>query len=648
MSTPWSLFKSSFKEQFHGRSKSSNSEQAKKTTTTTLDTSKLTSDTSKIHLPIQKSFTSAMPPSPPSSPSQSSRPRRRQSISGTRFFMSRDHGDAFPTGPEVMRRRKQFALDIPEILARVGYFIPQWSGYITPHFSPKQILRCARVSRHWYNVMMPLVWHTFDDTSRVPNHVLERYLHMIRVLVHKHNFGGKSPALSGCTNLVQLTVSPWISGLEELLKANKRLVKVSWVTGGSSYNKISDTNLEAISQLPRLQVLEISGCQLDHLKLLIVLRALGSNGKGLTTLRLTNVKFMDTASSLLLRIAPGRFELIEKTYVDENVYLLELQASHGLVLHPNLIHFVSRCHGLERLQIDGDLTAIKDSPNQLLAECLTQFCPRFKYFSYKADKICGLSKTPILFPASTANGYIQAMNAKELGPPAPPPDKVGQPWWPIGFDMDCLLLSADMAQAVTSLDFLDTVQVTLFRTNDVPTLISNLTIAVEILTTCRHLRIFQLEYASILQFKESMLSPSQACFLFLQPWACSNLEQFAYNGIKRPVVAESSSEVFVRGQAEMFLPLKMNELFIDVTKARQEWMYESSHVRSRRSSLQEGEDEAEKADDTSDAGSVRTTILADIQALQHIILKQIQQLKRFRTLRLNGQERSDFSEFYSV
>ncbi|KAG0032778.1 hypothetical protein BGZ81_010063 [Podila clonocystis] len=131
-----------------------------------------------------------------------------------------------PTVP-LTTVRKPSALDIPEILIKIGHAIPQFSSYFTARYSPKQILRCTRVSRLWYNVMMPLVWHSFDDSvmNTVPAHVLKQNANWIRVLNHQHNFGGQTSPFVACQNLVQLTLSPWVGGVDKLIKSNKRLTK---------------------------------------------------------------------------------------------------------------------------------------------------------------------------------------------------------------------------------------------------------------------------------------------------------------------------------------------------------------------------------------------------------------------------------------
>ncbi|KAG0336549.1 hypothetical protein BG000_006455 [Podila horticola] len=529
--------------------------------------------------------------------------------------------------------RKPSALDIPEILVRIGHAIPQFSAYVTVRYSPKQILRCTRVSRLWYNVMMPLVWHSFDDSvmKAVPAHVLKQNAHWIRVLNHHHNFGGQTGTFAACQNLVQLTLSPWVGDVNELIKANKRLAKVCWTSGGY-HQEIADSSLDAISQLPRLEVLQFSGCKLNHRKLLIVLDTLSTAGRrGLVSLVLSNVIFLDSAMSVAAK------EAAEKT-MPEQVALKDLQISQSLAHGPILNELVSRCTSLERLQINGDKSIVNIDQNQQLSKCLAENCPRLKYFHYNADKNYDLYSLPTLLPTSVAHGYIRTINGREKGKPAPQHENEGEPWWPIALKMDSLSLDSDMTLAVSTLDFLDTLELTLFKTSESSSVMADLMNSVQILTTCRHLRVFQLEYVSILRFNEPMLSPGQACFLFLQPWSCTHLERFAYSGIKRPVKRES-------GEGDMYLPLKMSELLMDVSHAQPEWVYESSVTSVCKKQREREASTLSSTGHRIDEGYLGTTFLDDIREFQEKMFAQVRQLKRLGTIAFNGVERSEFSIF---
>ncbi|KAF9298546.1 hypothetical protein BGZ74_009339 [Mortierella antarctica] len=536
---------------------------------------------------------------------------------------------------------KPSALDIPEILLKIGHAIPQFSTYVTVRYFPKQILRCTRVSRLWYSVMMPLVWHSFHDSvmSAVPAHVLKQNAHWIRVLNHQHNFGGQNGIFAACQNLVQLTLSPWVEAVDELVKANKRLTKVCWTSGGHR-QEMADSSLEAISLLPRLEVLQFSSFKLNHRKLLITLDTLSNAGRrGLVSLVLLDVIFLDPVMSAVAK------EAAEKT-VPERVTPKDLQISQNLVHSPILNEFVSRCTSLERLQINGDKSIFLIDESRRLSKCLAENCPRLKFFHYDKGNNYGLFSLPKLLPAVVAYGYIMTINGREQGKPAPQDANEEEPWWPIGLKLDILSLDYYTAIAIRTLDFLDTLDLTLFETEEASSVTADLMNTVQIVTTCRHLRVFQLEYVNLLRLNEPMLSPGQACFLFLQPWSCTYLERFAYSGIKRPVKRETAQGIVVgtvpNGE-DMYLPLKMSELLMDVSQVLPAWAFESS-VKSVRKNQREASTSSSTGQRI-DEGYLGTTVLDDIREFQERLFAQVRQLKRLRTIAFNGEERSDFSAF---
>ncbi|KAG0325088.1 hypothetical protein BG004_003298 [Podila humilis] len=500
-------------------------------------------------------------------------------------------------------RRRVNALEIPEILARVGHFIPQWTTHIACRFSPRQILQCTQVCRLWYNVLYPLVWQAFDDSimQYIPIGVIRLNANWIRVLDHRHNFKVNN-AFANCQNLVQLTLSPWVTEADILLKSNKRLVKICWLSSKEFSFSISDTNLEAISQLSRLEELHFSGCKLDHRKLLMVLAALGQKtrsrnggggvggGDGLVTLKLSNVVFFDQQQQekeeeeeedeLQLANNINNIHNNNNNKLPDQVPLKELQISQLLVHQPGFLAFVERCKALEKLQIEGDsgdggssggdgdnTSTTVERKHLKLQDCLVKHCPRLKSFQYKTDKLVSWSIEPVFLPDKAVMGYIQTIRATEsesasgfvssLSSPseAASQKRVGsdpiddndltvQGWRrrpTIGFKLDSISLSIEVTTAANSLQYLNTLELNLFgikHSYSSTSVMNDLRNSVLILTTCQHLQIFKVEYENLFQLKEPMLSLDQACFLFHQPWACTKLERFAYSGIKRFVTQQ--------------------------------------------------------------------------------------------------------------
>ncbi|KAK3816334.1 MAG: hypothetical protein J3Q66DRAFT_342243 [Benniella sp.] len=85
--------------------------------------------------------------------------------------------------PKVPVSFTKMALDCPEILYAIGYWIPLFEKIYLTTFKPEMLLRCCLVSKLWNKVLTPLLWR-IDDTqtmSRLPQAVLERNREHVRI-----------------------------------------------------------------------------------------------------------------------------------------------------------------------------------------------------------------------------------------------------------------------------------------------------------------------------------------------------------------------------------------------------------------------------------------------------------------------------------
>ncbi|KAF9156034.1 hypothetical protein BG015_007600 [Linnemannia schmuckeri] len=87
-------------------------------------------------------------------------------------------------------------LDIPEILAVIGAFLPLWvdpTPCLNPKrptdtgsllFRPKILLSCLLVSKLWHKTLLPVLWYSYrsDSMDKVPDAVIGRYSHHFRIL----------------------------------------------------------------------------------------------------------------------------------------------------------------------------------------------------------------------------------------------------------------------------------------------------------------------------------------------------------------------------------------------------------------------------------------------------------------------------------
>ncbi|KAG0303989.1 hypothetical protein BGZ98_006059 [Dissophora globulifera] len=178
-------------------------------------------------------------------------------------------------------------LDIPEILSRVGLYIPLWvyppasdtahhpRVHYTrrPRFSPKDLLSCIRVNRTWHEILLPILWFTFDDISfhsaGQSVQILTRYRHHLRIL----ELSRPSPAVLAIPPhlLPQHLVHLDLSGLVDhthwtkaLVLQNTRLQSLRWK--GGDFHRDNYRTLDALAmskQLRRLQDLQLECWNLD-------------------------------------------------------------------------------------------------------------------------------------------------------------------------------------------------------------------------------------------------------------------------------------------------------------------------------------------------------------------------------------------------
>src|SRR5690348_5412983 len=105
-------------------------------------------------------------------------------------------------------------LDIPEILTRIGLFLPLWvdskNNISSPtserrtHFKPHTFLTCASVSKTWRQAFLPILWHRYDCIlmKSVPQETVAINSPHFRVL---QIFNNDATAFQ-CVDLVDLTI----------------------------------------------------------------------------------------------------------------------------------------------------------------------------------------------------------------------------------------------------------------------------------------------------------------------------------------------------------------------------------------------------------------------------------------------------------
>ncbi|KAF9124695.1 hypothetical protein BGW39_007961 [Mortierella sp. 14UC] len=91
------------------------------------------------------------------------------------------------------------ALDLPDVLARIGYFLPYFSVNVVKtrwgseksqrRFRPNVFHKCFLVCRFWYSTLLPVLWrdYVYEEMQHLPPRVLGRYSLLFQ---HFDSYGG--------------------------------------------------------------------------------------------------------------------------------------------------------------------------------------------------------------------------------------------------------------------------------------------------------------------------------------------------------------------------------------------------------------------------------------------------------------------------
>ncbi|KAF9155930.1 hypothetical protein BG015_007961 [Linnemannia schmuckeri] len=198
------------------------------------------------------------------------------------------------------------ALTIPEILTRIGFFLPSWvanprpnhngnCGYVPYLDRPRTLLNCMLVSKQWYQVMTPILWYTClaPRIRAVPAATFERFHHHVRILELKDSNTFFPWSAFQCRQLLDLTITVRsnLDFCKELVRVNPDL-KSLWWNGMIGWTK-APLDPELFSGLKRLESLTLiqwdgSGELLAH-----TLRVVAKTLTNLDLRFITGVKIRD-------------------------------------------------------------------------------------------------------------------------------------------------------------------------------------------------------------------------------------------------------------------------------------------------------------------------------------------------------------------
>ncbi|KAF9079387.1 hypothetical protein BGX23_004213, partial [Mortierella sp. AD031] len=152
-------------------------------------------------------------------------------------------------------------LELPEIIERVGYFLPLWVRERTERcaemtFKSQTFQACILVSKLWYQTLLPILWAEYDAEAMVdiPAHILAHHHSHLRTFCMQRS----QRALDvGCTRLVDLSLSVEtgdLANLRRLIRSNPGLKTLAWNgPNGSELLEVTD-----LARLPHLEHLTLS------------------------------------------------------------------------------------------------------------------------------------------------------------------------------------------------------------------------------------------------------------------------------------------------------------------------------------------------------------------------------------------------------
>ncbi|KAH7059946.1 hypothetical protein BKA57DRAFT_446035 [Linnemannia elongata] len=279
-------------------------------------------------------------------------------------------------------------LQLPEIIARVGNFLPLWSQEralgscrLKLVFLPKTFLTCFLISKVWHDTLLPLLWSYYEAEAMeiVPLPTLARYSVYFRTYCH-HGYGSRALDIFGCRRVVKAALNP--ETIEEL-EESRRMVREN---GGGlkelEWNGPTGSTplrVEDFAGLKTLEKLRLSRWKVDGGRLWSVLEVLAGS------LKVLEIDWLSGVDELFDINDDG----VDVQGTAMILPLLEVYRAYGPPHGPNPANFVKRCPNLVRsvLSLDADECYYKDDNKNItrLADSLHTRCPNLRALTIKGS-----------------------------------------------------------------------------------------------------------------------------------------------------------------------------------------------------------------------------------------------------------------------
>ncbi|KAI8600601.1 hypothetical protein EDD21DRAFT_376711 [Dissophora ornata] len=258
-------------------------------------------------------------------------------------------------------------LEVYEIIARIGEFIPLWlpNEHSRLTFTPGTLVSCTAVSTAFRQALLPILWRTYDISlmQSVPDDVVQKYSPYFRILHRPYSI---ATGILTCARLVELTVAGTDMEAQQLVRLNPLLKTLDW-TGPTEYclEEVPVVKRDMLLGLKELETLRLSEWSLGQdRQLMMMLRTVGSTLRRLTLDTISGGERDQSGHSSESLFLPMEIE--------KSLTIRELSLNLQFTRSRQLVDLVCCCPDLEALT----LVAVCEADIRVLSANLGRHCPR--------------------------------------------------------------------------------------------------------------------------------------------------------------------------------------------------------------------------------------------------------------------------------
>lgn len=396
-------------------------------------------------------------------------------------------------------------LNLPEIVTTIGRYLPLWKqgfrlGFYD--FNPTTLLSCCRVNKTWREALTPVIWYVFNGSVMrfVPRTVIVKNSRHFRVFLSDRSFSGPFES----RHLKELVISWWDQDLLSLVDVNAHsLSSLSW-TGLPTPSPMHSVTLPKLDcSLFLRMVSNLQDLSLSHWAIPIMdFVHFVQKCQCLTSLHLTAIRWINSHSDPDLQPVVNQHTRHsfwqDDTTEGTKAVLKTLRLDVSVSNQRALADFVAGCGpNLESLVLLSECAEDIRS----LTPILREFCPKLFSIEYVSRFSSALGGHDNL----SDKDYVNMVNCCRSGLRS---ITVDIPRLEIGLTKALIYQSSTLE--TLGLHFYDQ------QSPTAPT--RNVDSLRMILQCCLRLRHLSLEFTPYPLANEEMVQ------LFIQPWACINLE----------------------------------------------------------------------------------------------------------------------------